>query len=327
MFYCLIFELSILFDTQMYIETPSTSVSKPARRRSTLSESARIGQTLGQKFRRQLKELLNNVSTTTPHYVRCIKPNPENIPDKFDAELVLAQLKCCGVIEAVKVSRAGFPNRMPYREFYMGYQQLLGKLTAAHYKKEERTRSEMQLFCDELVNQLLKNDKIQASTFSGAHKENQSGELLEKTSIQVGTSLVFLRRTVFDLLEQKKAVLQRRAVIIIQAQCRSFLLRRWFRLARAKVLILQCFVRVAQAKKLANVRRMLRASFVIQRVVRGWRARCRVGVLYVSIVRIQCFLRRIRSVEQLAQRRRSRCATIIATMYRRYELTSPFMCM
>jgi len=39
----------------------------------------------------------------------------------LDAELVLHQLQCNGVLEGIRICRKGFPNRMIYSEFKQRY--------------------------------------------------------------------------------------------------------------------------------------------------------------------------------------------------------------
>jgi myosin-5 len=46
--------------------------------------------------------------------VRCLKPNDELAPDNFDPKQIVEQLRYCGVLEAVRVSRAGYPTRYPH---------------------------------------------------------------------------------------------------------------------------------------------------------------------------------------------------------------------
>jgi myosin-5 len=84
-----------------------------------------------------LAELNSLIAQTGPHYVRCLKPNSVNVCDHFNPQLLagtlqqksksydfpcvcwrrVAQLKCNGVLEAVKVTRSGFSNRFPHKEF------------------------------------------------------------------------------------------------------------------------------------------------------------------------------------------------------------------
>jgi hypothetical protein len=59
------------------------------------------------QFRRQLAELMSQLQAVQPHYVRCIKPNTSSEPGAFDQAYVLQQLKCGGIMEAVRVCCAG----------------------------------------------------------------------------------------------------------------------------------------------------------------------------------------------------------------------------
>jgi ankyrin repeat protein len=76
---------------------------------------------VGAQFTEQLKLLRKRIDTTTPHYIRCLKPNDELIPYCFQPRNVVEQLRCGGVLEAVRVSRAGYPTRYPHEVFLRRY--------------------------------------------------------------------------------------------------------------------------------------------------------------------------------------------------------------
>lgn len=65
----------------------------------------------------QLYNLMQRLETTEPHFIRCIKPNTKQLPNVYDQELVLQQLRCCGVLEVVRISRSGYPTRHSHHEF------------------------------------------------------------------------------------------------------------------------------------------------------------------------------------------------------------------
>ncbi len=67
------------------------------------------------QFKKQLGELMAKLNAMSPHYVRCIKPNAGNAPLDFDDAYSLNQLKCGGVMEAVRISSAGAPPPPPPR--------------------------------------------------------------------------------------------------------------------------------------------------------------------------------------------------------------------
>eukprot|EP00959_Pyramimonas_sp_CCMP1952_P026501 555926-Pyramimonas_sp.AAC.1 len=48
------------------------------------------------------------------HYVRCIKPNDLKAPDTFEGAMVLQQLQYSGVLETIKIRRAGYAVRIKF---------------------------------------------------------------------------------------------------------------------------------------------------------------------------------------------------------------------
>lgn len=73
------------------------------------------------QFSAQLRTLRSRIETTIPHYIRCLKPNDELAPDYFEPKNIVEQLRCGGVLEAVRVSRAGYPTRYPHDVFTARY--------------------------------------------------------------------------------------------------------------------------------------------------------------------------------------------------------------
>ncbi|KAJ7433184.1 P-loop containing nucleoside triphosphate hydrolase protein [Mycena galericulata] len=71
--------------------------------------------TVAQRHKEQLQ-------STQPHFVRCIVPNSNKKPGRFDIPLVLDQLRCNGVLEGIRIARLGYPNRLPFVEFRQRYE-------------------------------------------------------------------------------------------------------------------------------------------------------------------------------------------------------------
>ena len=76
---------------------------------------------MGAQFITQLSSLMATINSTGVHYVRCIKPNTQNLPAKFEMVHTAHQLRCAGVLEAIRVSRMAYPNRMPHASFVKRY--------------------------------------------------------------------------------------------------------------------------------------------------------------------------------------------------------------
>lgn len=74
-------------------------------------------QSVCSRFKKQLADLMETLHRMEPHYIRCIKPNMQNRPMLFESQNVLQQLRCGGVLEAVRISCAGYPTKLPYEDF------------------------------------------------------------------------------------------------------------------------------------------------------------------------------------------------------------------
>jgi myosin-5 len=73
--------------------------------------------TLGSIFKGSLISLMDTISATNVHYIRCIKPNERKEAWAWDAPQVLGQLRACGVLETIRISCAGYPSRWAFEDF------------------------------------------------------------------------------------------------------------------------------------------------------------------------------------------------------------------
>ncbi|KQK15762.1 myosin-3 isoform X2 [Brachypodium distachyon] len=105
------------------------SQSKSSLSRHLVVDSQK--QSVVTKFKAQLFKLMQQLENTTPHFIRCIQPNNKQRPRQFEHDLVLHQLKCCGVLEVVRISRAGYPTRMTHQQFAERYGFLVSHFGAS----------------------------------------------------------------------------------------------------------------------------------------------------------------------------------------------------
>jgi hypothetical protein len=81
-------------------------------------------QTVGTKFRIQLDSLVTTLNSTSPKYIRCIKPNSVKKPGVFEPDMTNEQLTYSGVFEAVIIMQNGYPFRLSHLEFRNRYHML-----------------------------------------------------------------------------------------------------------------------------------------------------------------------------------------------------------
>jgi myosin-5 len=122
-------------------------------------ESSMARETVGGEFRRQLRHLREKIDHMTPHYVRCLKPNDELVQDHFDRAAIAEQLRCGGILEAVRVARAGFSNHYSHSDFVRRYKSLVWKEMRSSTRSRKSTLADPSKECMEVIKLLC--EKIQ----------------------------------------------------------------------------------------------------------------------------------------------------------------------
>jgi myosin V len=122
--------LGLLLTESSASATSQSTPQKPANsKQMKRSSSSILRESVGVQFCAQLRELRTRIESTAPHYVRCLKPNDDLVPYDFNPLVIADQLRCAGVLEAIRVSRVGFPHRYFHAHFVERYGLLArGKL-------------------------------------------------------------------------------------------------------------------------------------------------------------------------------------------------------
>uniref|UniRef100_A0A8C9ESP1 Unconventional myosin-Ic n=1 Tax=Pavo cristatus TaxID=9049 RepID=A0A8C9ESP1_PAVCR len=79
---------------------------------------------LATQFKNSLSKLMEILMSKEPSYIRCIKPNDAKQADRFDEVLIRHQVKYLGLMENLRVRRAGFAYRRKYEVFLQRYKSL-----------------------------------------------------------------------------------------------------------------------------------------------------------------------------------------------------------
>ncbi|XP_013985855.1 unconventional myosin-Ih isoform X3 [Salmo salar] len=91
---------------------------------STEPDSKKRPETVATQFKSSLVGLTEILMSKEPWYVRCMKPNEGKQPGLFDDVLVRHQVKYLGLMEHLRVRRAGFAYRRRYEIFLQRYKPL-----------------------------------------------------------------------------------------------------------------------------------------------------------------------------------------------------------
>ena len=84
-------------------------------------QTQKRGKSILQQFKKSLDELMGTLESCEPFFVRCIKPNEFKQEKGFDRELVHRQLKYSGMMETIRIRKAGYPIRYDFEYFSSRY--------------------------------------------------------------------------------------------------------------------------------------------------------------------------------------------------------------
>jgi len=76
-------------------------------------------------FSKALNLLMANLKATEPYFVRCVNPNKKKTGTFFKRQVVEDQLRCGGIIEALRVLKLGYPTRVTYDILYNKYHKTI----------------------------------------------------------------------------------------------------------------------------------------------------------------------------------------------------------
>uniref|UniRef100_A0A8L0DUL3 Myosin VAa n=1 Tax=Oncorhynchus mykiss TaxID=8022 RepID=A0A8L0DUL3_ONCMY len=312
-----------LFQDEEKVTSPTGTAPGGRTRLSVKPKEVRSGasskehkKTVGCQFRNSLAMLMETLNATTPHYVRCIKPNDLKFPFTFDPKRAVQQLRACGVLETIRISAAGFPSRWTYQEFFSRYRVLM---------KQKDVLSDRRLTCRNVLEKLVQDqDKYQFGKTKIFFRAGQVAYLEKLRADKLRKACVRIQKTIRCWLVRKKYLRKKHAAITIQrytrghqARClvkymrqtlaaitiqkfqRMCVQRKVYLQKQAAALVMQTILRAYMARqKYQGLLRNHKAVF-IQKHVRGWLARQRYKRSLRAIVYLQCCIRRMKAKKEL----------------------------
>ncbi|XP_061925994.1 unconventional myosin-X isoform X2 [Entelurus aequoreus] len=202
--------------------------------------TARRKPTVSSQFRESLHSLMATLSASNPFFVRCIKPNMAKKANQFDPNVVLNQLRYSGMLETVKIRKAGFPVRRTFKDFFNRYKMIL--MNKVHMEDEKQS-------CLELL----------------AHVDST------KKDWQLGKTKVFLKEALEQRLEKEREEVRHKAGMVIRAHILSYVARKQYKRALAGIVTIQKNYRAHFWRR--SFLRLRLASVVLQKHRRGQMAR------------------------------------------------------
>ncbi|KAH9659155.1 Myosin-11 [Citrus sinensis] len=234
---------------------------------------------IGSRFKLQLQQLMDTLNSTEPHYIRCVKPNNLLKPAVFENANIMQQLRCGGVLEAIRISCAGYPTRRPFFEFLNRFGLLAPEFLEGNY-----------------------DEKVACK------------KILEKKGLQgfqIGKTKIFLRAGQMAELDARRAEVLSSAAKTIQRRIRTHIARRRFIALREATIVLQSLCRGRLACRVFDSMKKEAAAVKIQKHIRRYDARTAYKRLHVSTLVLQTGLRTMAARKEFRFRKQTKAAIII----------------
>jgi len=238
-------EMQSLFDEKLAEQADKA----PAKGRGRGAAASRMTRkTVSSVFSQSLDSLMARLRECEKHYVRCLKPNQQLVPNVWEDKFVMSQLNYCGVLETVMIRQAGPQVRRPMRAFYSYYSCCVDKEVRLQRAEEAATgKTTIRDSCSQLLSDLG----------------------LPEDDYRVGKTIVFLRdATLMDRLDAIREERISEFVIVLQRWFRGNPIRRAYLRTRRLVTLVQ--KRVRQYFVMLAFRQVRAACITVQR---KWRTR------------------------------------------------------
>ncbi|KAL1403032.1 hypothetical protein pipiens_005835 [Culex pipiens pipiens] len=176
-----------------------------------ISKTTKRPLTAGTLFQRSMAELVATLLKKEPFYVRCIKPNDIKSASVFDDVRVEHQVRYLGLLENVRVRRAGFVHRQRYDKFLLRY-KMISQYTWPNFR-------------------------------GGSDRDGVKVLLNEKNfshDVKFGKTKIFIRspQTLFALERQRNDMIPH-IVTLLQKQVRGWICRQQYKKMKAALVIMR----------------------------------------------------------------------------------------
>ncbi|KAE9406490.1 hypothetical protein BT96DRAFT_1014975 [Gymnopus androsaceus JB14] len=246
--------------------------------------------TQGSIFKASLITLMDTLSVTNVHYIRCIKPNEAKKPWEFQPQQVLSQLRACGVLETIRISCAGYPSRWTYEEFAERYYMLVDSSIWQPMIQAMDLRKLCTLILENTIND---PDKYQS-----------------------GLTKIFFRAGMLAALESLRSNRLNAMVTVVQKNMRRRMAVKKYQQLRASTIKIQTWWRGILAKRFVeNVRRQA-AAVRLQRAVRRFIERRKFLNIHNSVVLIQSRIRGRQTRLSFKESQSTSAATLLQSLLR-----------
>ncbi|KAI5737109.1 hypothetical protein M8J76_010080 [Diaphorina citri] len=248
------------------------------------SETRKRTPTLSTQFKKSLDCLMKTLSNCQPFFIRCIKPNEFKKPMLFDRGLCCRQLRYSGMMETIRIRRAGYPIRHTFIEFVERYRFLIPGVNPPH-------RTECRLATSRICQAVLGHSDYQLGHTKVFLKDAHDLFLEQERDRVLTRNILVLQKNIRGWVYRRRYKRLRAATMTIQKYWKGWAQRRRYQRMRVGYMRLQALIR---SRLLSHRFRHLRGHIVgLQARARGYLTRRMYAQKMWAIVKIQAHVRRM----------------------------------
>ncbi|KTG33664.1 hypothetical protein cypCar_00029292 [Cyprinus carpio] len=262
------------------IVTPKNSL------RQTTDSKKRVPTLCGQ-FRQSLDSLMKTLTTCQPFFIRCIKPNDFKKPMLFDRELCIRQLRYSGMMETIRIRKAGYPIRHTFEEFLERYRVLL-KSSVCDPKTSFVDESAKKC-CESICENVLTEEEWKIGKTKVFLKDFHDTVLELARDRSLNEKALLIQKVLRGFKHRKVFLRKRRAAVTIQKTWRGHKVRKLYRVVQLGFARLQAQVRSRQLTR--HYKQKRQATILLQAQTRGYLMRKEWKRKRAAVVLLQAYTR------------------------------------
>uniref|UniRef100_A0A7S0QMA7 Myosin motor domain-containing protein n=1 Tax=Cryptomonas curvata TaxID=233186 RepID=A0A7S0QMA7_9CRYP len=170
--------------------------TKPGRRPGGGGGGSVAYKSVSATFKTDLQSLMEAINAADPHFVRCVNPNAQKRAELFEDFKAIEQLRCGGVIEAVRMCRESYPSRYTHEEFIGTFSCICPEVAGRQVQNKDEARR----VCLAMVQAMKVQDR----------------------QYRLGSSMILLKREIIDEMERRRALLLGGRAVVLQNTVRRY---------------------------------------------------------------------------------------------------------
>ncbi|XP_061540143.1 unconventional myosin-VIIa [Phycodurus eques] len=282
---------------------PRVVINAPKNTLRQANDSKKQVPTLSGQFRQSLDSLMKTLMACQPYFIRCIKPNDYKKPmvsttqhnttqhntihnnrtrtfshlicvcifvcvyiQLFDRELCLRQLRYSGMMETIRIRKAGYPVRYTFDEFLDRYRVLL-KTYICDPRKESKEKC-----CESICESVLAGEGDWKTGKTKIFLKDFHDTMLEVERMkELHTKALLIQKVLRGYKYRKQFLKKKAAALVIQKHWRGHKGRQVYRVVQKGFARLQAQIRSRQMH--LQYKKKRQAAILLQAQARGYVAR------------------------------------------------------